>query len=68
VPRLGPLNEISDKYHTGEAVATPSPEEIRQAIQTIFENYPYYLDGIRKYREDANWGMAARNYVKYLES
>jgi glycosyltransferase involved in cell wall biosynthesis len=66
VPRLGPLNEISDKYHTGETVETPSPEEIKRAIHTIFENYPYYLDGIRKYREDANWSMAAKNYVSYL--
>jgi len=67
VPRLGPLNEISDKYHTGETVATPSPEEIKQAIKTIFENYPYYLDGIRAYRADANWTVAAQNYVKYLQ-
>jgi len=67
VPRLGPLNEISDKYHTGETVETPSPEEIKKAIRTIFENYPYYLDGIRRYREDANWTMAAKNYVKYLQ-
>lgn len=67
LPRLGPLTEISDKYHTGESVDFPTPEAIRNAILKIFANYPAYLAGIQRYRDDANWTMAARNYVEYLQ-
>lgn len=66
VPRLGPLTEILDKYHTGVSVAYPSPGEIKAAIRAIFENYPVYLAGIKKYRDEANWTVVARNYLEYL--
>jgi glycosyltransferase involved in cell wall biosynthesis len=67
VPRLGPLSEIVDKFRTGESVAAPEPAEIAAAIGTILENYPAYLEGIRRYREEANWSVAAREYAAFLQ-
>ncbi len=66
VPRLGPLTEIVDKYHSGECVPFPSPHEIKSAIYRIFQNYPSYLAGIERYRNEANWTIAARKYCEFL--
>ncbi len=67
VPHLGPLSEILEKYGTGESILSLDPAEIKAAIHKIFEGYSRYLAGIQKYREAANWSVAARNYVKYLQ-
>jgi glycosyltransferase involved in cell wall biosynthesis len=67
IPRFGPLSEIVDVYGTGESVSAPDPAEIAAAIRTVFANYPVYLEGIRRYREEANWGSAARRYAELLE-
>ncbi len=67
LPGTGPLCEIVLKYHTGETLDSLSPAEIKTAIHTVFANYPRYLSGIQKYRDDANWTMAAKNYLEFLE-
>jgi glycosyltransferase involved in cell wall biosynthesis len=66
VPKLGPLSEITLKYHVGEAVEQVDAASIKTAIHKIFGNYPHYLEGIQKYRAEANWSVAARNYLEYL--
>jgi glycosyltransferase involved in cell wall biosynthesis len=68
IPRLGPLSEITEKFRTGVAIDYPSPEAVRDAIQEIFADYPAYLEGIRRYRQEANWAEAARKYLNYLET
>lgn len=67
VTDLGPLTEIPRKYRNGLVAASHDPADFKSAIATIFAEYPRFLEGIRKYREDANWNMAARNYADYLQ-
>jgi glycosyltransferase involved in cell wall biosynthesis len=67
VTNLGPLAEVPNKFHNGIVVASPAPEEIKNAIEKIFANYPYYLEGVQAYRTGANWSTAAKKYIHYLE-
>ncbi|MDQ3001522.1 MAG: glycosyltransferase [Fibrobacterota bacterium] len=67
VTDLGPLTEVPKTYGSGVVVSTPSPEEIKAAIGAIFGNYGAYLEGVRKYRNDANWATAAAKYAAYLK-
>lgn len=64
---LGPLTEVPDTFGNGIVVKTHAPGEFRTAIETIFREYPKYLDGVRKYREAANWDRAAEGYTAFLE-
>lgn len=67
VTNLGPLAEVPNRYHSGIVVESPEPEAVKAAIAKIFGNYGYYLEGVGRYRADANWPAAARRYVEYLE-
>ena len=64
---LGPLTEVPDTFGNGIVVKSFEPAEFKAAIEAIFRDYPKYLEGVRKYREAANWDRAAEGYVACLE-
>jgi glycosyltransferase involved in cell wall biosynthesis len=66
VPRMGPLSEITLKFRNGETFEEPTPQNVKTAIETVFRNYPKYLDGIRAYRHEANWHAISEKYLAFL--
>lgn len=64
---LGPLTEVPDTFGNGIVVKTHRAEDFRDAIRAIFADYPKYLEGVRRYREAANWDRAAEGYVAFLK-
>jgi glycosyltransferase involved in cell wall biosynthesis len=67
VTDLGPLTEVPRTYGSGVVVKTYEPADFRAAIRAIFADYPKYLEGVRRYREAANWDRAAEGYVDFLK-
>ncbi len=65
---LGPLTEVPDTFGNGIVVKGFEPQAFRAAIETIFADYPKYLEGVSRYREAANWDKAAEGYVAFLQS
>jgi glycosyltransferase involved in cell wall biosynthesis len=63
---LGPLTEVPDTFGNGIVVKTFAPSDFKAAIGAIFRDYPKYLEGVRRYREAANWDRAAEGYVGFL--
>lgn len=63
----GALTEAPAAFGNGIVLKSPEPAAFKEAIGTVFRDYPKYLEGIRRYRAAANWGKVAEAYLALLE-
>jgi len=69
VNKVGAIWEVTDKFKMGEITINNSPDNIASAVKKVYESYTSYLDGLKKYREQANWSMfKKKHYNIYKEA
>jgi len=63
VTRTGAVWELVEHFHSGEIAEPRNPESLAEAVKKVSKNYLSYMEGIKKYREEANCKKSAEKYV-----
>ncbi len=60
---IGGMGEMVKKFKCGVAVKPFLAEELAFGINKVYNNYKTYLNGVNKYRKDANWDKIADQHL-----
>lgn len=52
---VGGLSEMILPYETGVVVPTPTPNDIANGIQSLFQKYSHHCEGILRYKQSHTW-------------
>ncbi len=67
VSKVGSLYEMVEKFKFGEIVEPKNPKALAYGIKKVFENYTFYTNGIKKYRNLANWTTVMNEHLKLYQ-